>query len=335
MEHNCTCKNICIDTGEAEEYNSQNGDEIPVWRLIMSVKDEIQKLKQEKHAVILAHYYVSDEVQDIADDIGDSFYLSKKAAQTDADIIVFCGVSFMGESAKILNPEKKVLMPDATADCAMAHMATVQKIQAIKDQYDDLAVVCYINSTAEVKTVSDVCVTSSNAVKIVNALPNRNILFVPDGNLGRYVAEQVPEKQVILNDGYCPIHAALTREAVLQAKKVHPNAALLVHPECTQALLAEADYIGSTSGIIQYAGESSCSEFLIGTEMGVFYELRKKNPEKKFYTLTDQQICWDMKKITLEKVLTVLKTEENQVQISETVRQKAMRPLERMLELAK
>ena len=301
----------------------------------MSVRDEIQRLKREKNAVILAHYYVEDAIQDIADEIGDSFYLSKKAAQTDADIIVFCGVSFMGESAKILNPGKKVLMPDATADCAMAHMVNLKQLQEIKDRYDDLAVVCYINSTAEVKTHSDVCVTSANAVKIVRTLPNQNIFFIPDGNLGRYVAEQVPEKNVMLNDGYCPIHAAMTREAVLRAKGAHPEAAFLVHPECTRELLEEADYIGSTSGIIQYASESDRQEFLIGTEIGVFCELKKRNPEKQFYTLTDQQICWDMKKITLEKVAEVLRNESNEVQISETVRQQAMRPLERMLELAK
>jgi quinolinate synthase len=301
----------------------------------MSVRDEIQRLKREKNAVILAHYYVEDAIQDIADEIGDSFYLSKKAAQTDADIIVFCGVSFMGESAKILNPGKKVLMPDATADCAMAHMVNLKQLQEIKDRYDDLAVVCYINSTAEVKTHSDVCVTSANAVKIVRKLPNQNIFFIPDGNLGRYVAEQVPEKNVMLNDGYCPIHAAMTREAVLRAKGAHPEAAFLVHPECTRELLEEADYIGSTSGIIQYASESDRQEFLIGTEIGVFCELKKRNPEKQFYTLTDQQICWDMKKITLEKVAEVLRNESNEVQISETVRQQAMRPLERMLELAK
>ena len=301
----------------------------------MSVRDEIQRLKREKNAVILAHYYVEDAIQDIADEIGDSFYLSKKAAQTDADIIVFCGVSFMGESAKILNPGKKVLMPDATADCAMAHMVNLKQLQEIKDRYDDLAVVCYINSSAEVKTHSDVCVTSANAVKIVRKLPNQNIFFIPDGTLGRYVAEQVPEKNVMLNDGYCPIHAAMTREAVLRAKGAHPEAAFLVHPECTRELLEEADYIGSTSGIIQYASESDRQEFLIGTEIGVFCELKKRNPEKQFYTLTDQQICWDMKKITLEKVAEVLRNESNEVQISETVRQQAMRPLERMLELAK
>ena len=300
-----------------------------------SLREEIEILKKEKQAVILAHYYVPDEVQEIADYTGDSFYLSKVAKETDAKILVFAGVSFMGESAKILNPEKKVLLPDPTADCAMAHMVNLKQLQEIKDRYDDLAVVCYINSTAEVKTHSDVCVTSANAVKIVRKLPNQNIFFIPDGNLGRYVAEQVPEKNVMLNDGYCPIHAAMTREAVLRAKGAHPEAAFLVHPECTRELLEEADYIGSTSGIIQYASESDRQEFLIGTEIGVFCELKKRNPEKQFYTLTDQQICWDMKKITLEKVAEVLRNESNEVQISETVRQQAMRPLERMLELAK
>lgn len=301
----------------------------------MSVKDEIQKLKREKNAVILAHYYVSDDVQDIADDIGDSYYLSKKAAETDADIIVFCGVSFMGESAKILNPGKKVLMPDASADCAMAHMVTMNKIEEIRAQYADLAVVCYINSTAEIKTVSDVCVTSSNAVKIVKQLPNRNIFFVPDENLGRYVAEQVPGKNVILNQGFCPIHAAMTKEAVAKARKAHPQAALLAHPECTKEVLDEADYIGSTSGIIEYVKESPHSEFLIGTEIGVFCKMKRQNPEKKFYPLLEEQICGDMKKVTLQKVAEVLKTEQNEMLISEEMRQKAMRPLERMLELAK
>ena len=171
-----------------------------------SIKEEIEQLKKEKNAVILAHYYVPDEVQEIADYIGDSYYLSKKAKETEAEIIVFAGVSFMGESAKILNPSKTVLMPDGDADCPMAHMASVEKVQKMRTIYQDLAVVCYINSTAELKTVSDVCVTSSNAVKIVKALPNRNIFFIPDGNLAAYVAEQVPEKNIIPNDGYCPVH---------------------------------------------------------------------------------------------------------------------------------
>lgn len=300
----------------------------------MSVTDEIRRLKEEKNAVILAHYYVSDEVQEIADYIGDSYYLSKIAKKTQADIIVFCGVMFMGESAAILNPDKKVLMPDRIADCAMAHMADLGKIEDMRRIYDDLAVVCYINSTAEIKTHADVCVTSANAIKIVKNLPNHNVFFIPDGNLGRYVAEQVPEKNVILNNGYCPVHAAMTLQEVKDAKKAHPDAKFLVHPECTKDLLDEADYIGSTSGIIDFVSADESEEYIIGTEEGVFYELRKQNPDKKFYTLSPKQICADMKLITLEKVLDTLKNETNEITVTEEMREKALAPLERMLELA-
>lgn len=301
----------------------------------MSVTEEIRRLKNEKNAVILAHYYVPDEVQEIADYIGDSYYLSKAAKETQADIIVFCGVRFMGESAAILNPDKKVLMPDLDADCAMAHMVNLDKIAEMRNLYDDLAVVCYINSTAEIKTYSDVCVTSANAVKIVRNLPNQNIFFIPDGNLGRYVAEQVPEKNIVLNDGYCPVHAALTAEDVKKAKKLHPKAKFLVHPECTKELLDEADYIGSTSGIIQFVEKDDEDEYIIGTEAGVFYELKKQNPDKKFYTLTQKQICTDMKFVTLEKVLDVLQHETNEITVTEDMRKRALIPLENMLALAK
>ena len=301
----------------------------------MSITEEIKQLKKEKNAVILAHYYVPDEVQEIADYIGDSYYLSKAAKDTDADIIVFCGVSFMGESAVILNPDKKVLMPDLSADCAMAHMVNLDKVCSMRETYDDLAVVCYINSTAEIKCLSDVCVTSANAVKIVKNLPNQNIFFIPDGNLGRYVAEQVPEKNVMLNDGYCPIHAAMTVEQVRKAKAEHPGAKFLVHPECTKDLLDEADYIGSTSGIIHFVAEDDGEEYIIGTEVGVFYELKKQNPDKKFYTISPNQICLDMKLVTLEKVLEVLKHETNEMTITEEMREKALAPLEKMLMLAK
>lgn len=301
----------------------------------MSIIEKIKQLKETKKAIILAHYYCPDEVQEIADYIGDSYYLSKVAKETDAEIIVFCGVSFMGESAAILNPDKKVLMPDMAADCAMAHMVDLDKIKEMREKYDDLAVVCYINSTAEIKSYSDVCVTSANAVKIVRDLQNQNIFFIPDGNLGRYVAEKVPEKNVILNTGYCPIHAAMTRESVFAAKAKYPNAKFLVHPECQKDLLDEADYIGSTSGIIDFVEQDQSEEYIIGTEIGVLYELKKRNPDKKFYTLTDKQVCMDMKFITLEKVLEVLWKETNQVIVSEEMRNKALTPLNRMLELAK
>ena len=219
----------------------------------MTIVEEIQKLKQEKNAVILAHYYVRPEIQDIADYIGDSFYLSKVAVGLKEQTIVFCGVSFMGESAKVLNPEKTVLMPDMHADCAMAHMADADTIQKMRDTYEDLAVVCYINSTAELKTHSDVCVTSANAVKIVKELPNKNIFFIPDRNLAHFVAEQVPEKNFVYNEGYCPIHEKMQVEEIKKAKAQHPNAEVLSHPECPKAVLEISDYVGSTSGIIDYA----------------------------------------------------------------------------------
>lgn len=299
------------------------------------IKSRIESLKKEKNAVILAHYYVPAEVQEIADYIGDSFYLSKIAKEASQYTIVFCGVSFMGESAKILSPGKLVLMPDVTADCPMAHMAQVSKIEEVRREYDDVAVVCYINSTGELKQHSDVCVTSANATKIVKALPNKNIYFIPDGNLGRYVATQVKDKHFIFNDGFCPVHAEVCKDDVRAAKEAHPGALLLVHPECRMEILEEADYIGSTSGIIDYASKSSVNEFIIGTELGVMYELEQKNPGKKFYPLVSGQICPDMKKITLEKVLKCMEEESGVVEVGEELRNSAIASLDRMLELAR
>lgn len=301
---------------------------------MIDLQIHIRQLKKEKDAVILAHYYVPAEVQEIADYIGDSFYLSKIATKLEASTIVFCGVSFMGESAKILNPEKTILMPDETADCPMAHMADIQRIKELKEQYEDLAVVCYINSSAQLKCYSDVCVTSSNALKIVRSLPNTNIFFIPDGNLGRYIASQVPEKHFIFNQGYCPVHADLTPDQLVQAKSKHPNALFLAHPECPPHILEMADFIGSTSEMIDYATDNSSSEYIIGTEIGVLFELQKENPTKTFYPIEPQMLCADMKKITLEKVIHVLETGANQVEVSEELRSKANAPLDRMLTLA-
>lgn len=301
----------------------------------MSIVEEIKALKKEKNAVILAHYYVRPEVQAIADYIGDSFYLSKVAVDLKEDTIVFCGVSFMGESAKILNPTKKVLMPDMQADCAMAHMADKETIEKMREKYEDLAVVCYINSTAELKTYSDVCVTSANAVKIVKALPNKNIFFIPDRNLAHYISTLVPEKNFVFNHGYCPVHAQIQTEQVKKAKEEHPNALVLTHPECTEAVVAMSDYIGSTSGIIKFATESQAKEFIICTEDGVLYDLEKKNPEKKFYFTETGPVCHDMKSITLEKILHVLKNGENEVHVGDLLREQSKMPLERMLELGK
>ena len=299
------------------------------------IKEKILNLKKEKNAVILAHYYVDKDVQEIADYIGDSFYLSKVAKSTDAKIIVFCGVRFMGESAHILNPDKKVLMPDMNADCPMAHMADADKIEKLRKEYDDLCVVCYINSTAEIKTCADVCVTSSNAVKIVKNLKSKNIFFIPDGNLGRYVKEQVSDKNIILNDGYCPIHAAITKEDVQKAKELHKGAKFLVHPECTNDIISLADFVGSTKDIIDFSVSDDCAEYIIGTETGVFYELVKKNPDKKFYPVKENQICPDMKLITLDKVYDVLKNETNEITLNEKMCKSAQKPLDLMLEIAK
>ena len=299
------------------------------------MKSQIEQLKIEKNAVILAHYYAPAEVQEIADYVGDSFYLAKVAKQSDANIIVFCGVQFMGESAKILNPDKKVLMPDLAADCPMAHMVADGIIEQMRAKYDDLAVVCYINSTAELKCKSDVCVTSSNAVKIVKALPNKNIFFIPDHNLGSFVAEQVPEKNIILNDGCCPIHAKITASQVLAEKEKHPDAPILTHPECDSSVIELSDYIGSTADIIAYAKKNETKEFIICTEDGVDYKLITDNPGKRFYYPNPHPCCADMKLNTLESVLSVLQKEDNQVIVDDVVRKGALKPLERMLELAK
>lgn len=299
------------------------------------MQEKILKLKREKNAVILAHYYAPDEVQDIADYVGDSFYLAKVAKQSDAEIIVFCGVSFMGESAKILNPDKKVLMPDISADCPMAHMVKDGKIEQMREEYDDLAVVCYINSTAELKVKSDVCVTSSNAVKIVQSLPNKNIFFIPDKNLGRFVAEQVPDKNVILNDGCCPIHIAITAEQVKLEKEKHPDAFILSHPECEEGVLYMSDYIGSTADIISYAKTSPVEEFIICTEDGVSFKLINDNPDKRFYFPNPCPQCKDMKLNTLQSVYSVLLNENNEVEIDDKTREGALIALERMLEIAK
>lgn len=296
--------------------------------------ERIEELKKEKDAVILAHYYVNEEVQAIADYIGDSYYLSKIATKVDQNTILFCGVTFMGESAKILNPKKNVIMPDMASDCPMAHMVDIEKIDQIRKKYKDVAVVCYINSTAELKTYADVCVTSSNAVKIVKALPNQYIFFIPDENLGRFVASQVPEKSFIFNDGFCHVHTSIEKDNVLKAKSIHPDALILAHPECTPLVLELADYIGSTSGIINYATKSDAQEFIILTEMGILYELKLKNPDKKFYSVGHRQFCPNMKRITLEKVLNTLENNSNQVELDDSLRNNANKPLAKMLELA-
>ena len=299
------------------------------------MEKEIARLKKEKDAVILAHYYVDGQVQAIADYVGDSYYLAEVATKVPESTIIFCGVSFMGESAKILNPDKKVIMADKLADCPMAHMVELEKIRAVREKYPDVAVVCYVNSTAEIKTESDVCVTSSNALKIVSNLPNKDIFFIPDNNLGRYVAKQLPEKHFIFNDGFCHVHTSIHKEELMKAMEAHPEAKVLAHPECTEDVLELADYIGSTSQMIDYATASEDKVFIVCTEMGIFYELGQKNPDKKFYSVGHRQFCPNMKRITLESVKKALEDPEEEVVLSEEMRIAAYMPLKKMLELAK
>lgn len=300
------------------------------------IVEEIKRLKKEKDAVILAHYYVDGAIQDIADYLGDSYYLSKIAVDCPQKVIVFAGVEFMGESAKLLNPDKVVLMPDSQADCPMAHMVSEEFINQMRKEYDDLCVVCYINSTAKIKTLADVCVTSSNAKKIVEALPNKNILFIPDQNLGRHIAALVPDKNFLFCEGHCPIHYQITVEDILSAKQKYPNAPVLIHPECCKECVDLADYAGSTSGIIDYAkNDSEHDEFIVVTELGVIHEMEKQNPGKKFYPASDKLICEGMKKNTLEKVRDCLKNSINHVELDDEFMEMAKKPLEKMHELAK
>lgn len=303
-------------------------------RDILALKQEIMQWKEKRNAVILAHYYVDDDVQAIADYVGDSYYLSKLAVDLKEQVIVFCGVSFMGESAKALNPEKRVVMADAQADCPMAHMVNVEKIEQIRREHPDAAVVCYVNSTAEIKAHSDVCVTSSNAVTVVKNLPQREIFFIPDKNLAHYVADMLPEKEFIFHEGYCPLHDEINPAEMLAAKESHPEAEVLTHPECTEEILQMSDFVGSTSQIIDYATESEAQEFIICTETGVFYELEQKNPHKKFYPVKKQQICPDMKRITLEGLRDALKNMEPEMLMPEEIVERSRKPLEKMLELA-
>lgn len=295
---------------------------------------KIKQLKEEKDVVILAHYYVDGEVQQLADYVGDSYYLSKVATKVKEKSILFCGVSFMGESAKILNPEKTVVMADEYADCPMAHMVTAERIAEVRAEYEDVAVVCYVNSTAEIKALSDVCVTSSNAIRVVQRMKERYIFFIPDNNLGRYVAQKVPDKQFIFHDGFCHVHKGIEAAAVREAKQLQPDALVLTHPECTMDVVELSDFVGSTSEIIDYATQSEHDKFIICTEMGVFFELMQKNPDKKFYSVGHRQFCPNMKRVTLDRVEAALEKMEPELTLDREMMQKALQPLQRMLELA-
>ncbi len=296
---------------------------------------EIQRLKQQRNAVILAHNYQRPEIFEVADFIGDSLELARQATRVSADVIVFCGVHFMAESAKILNPEKTVLLPDLRAGCSLADSVTAERLaerkEALREIYPDLAVVAYVNTTADVKAESDVCCTSSNAVKIVDALPNRNILFVPDENLARYV-QQNSDKTIIAWDGNCYVHHQITPDQIMMVKEKLPHVKVLAHPECRTDVLELADAVMSTSGMVQYAKESPALEFLVVTECGLSDRLLLELPEKKFYKAC--KLCRYMKMITLEDTLASLRLMRHQITLDEEIRRRAEAALRRMFELS-
>jgi quinolinate synthase len=294
--------------------------------------EEILAWKKKRKAVILAHVYQPAEIQDIADFIGDSLFLSQQAAQTDAEVIVFCGVYFMAETAAILSPEKIILLPEIKAGCPLADMAPPEKVKEKLKESPKAVIISYVNSFAAVKALSDYCCTSSNAVQVVQAISNKkDILFIPDKNLANFIAQRTKRK-IIPWPGFCPIHNLLTKEDVIKAKKLHPQALLLVHPECRPEVCNLADYIGSTKGIINFVSNNSAKEYIIGTEIGIFHPLKKSNPDKEFFAASEKMICRDMKLINLEKVLRSLQILEPQITVPEDIRKKSLKALSRMLE---
>ncbi len=294
--------------------------------------EKIRELKKEKKAVILVHNYQRPEIQDLADLAGDSLDLSRKAAATDARVIVFCGVYFMAQSAALLSPEKTVLLPVKEAGCQLADMITVQELRKKKKENHQAAVVCYVNSSAEVKAESDICCTSANGIGVINSLKENKILFVPDEHLGRYL-ESKTKKEFILWKGFCPTHYNLLTKDILKAKEKHPQAKILVHPECRLSVIDLADEALSTNGMLEYVKESEAKKFIIGTEMGIIHRLKKENPNKNFYPASANLICPSMKLITLKEVAESLEKMRYKIEIPEEVRKKAKKSLDRMLEV--
>ena len=292
---------------------------------------KIEKLKSEHNAIILAHNYQLPEVQDIADLLGDSLDLAKKAQKTDADNIIFCGVRFMAESAKILNPSKNVIIPDMSAVCPMAAMVDAKGLTKLKKENPDAKVVAYINTTADIKAISDICCTSANGAEIVKSISSEKIIFVPDQNLGAYIKRSFPDKEMIIWPGFCSTHHNIRKEDILKLKKQHPDSEILVHPECRPEIIDIADYAFSTNGMVNHAKNSDVNEFIIGTEKDLCYRLKKENPDKSFYPIR-YAICPNMKKITLEKVLNSLETLEPKVSLSEDIIKKAKIPLKKMMD---
>ncbi|MBU1036135.1 quinolinate synthase NadA [bacterium] len=295
---------------------------------------EILAWKKKREAVILAHVYQPGEIQDIADFTGDSLFLSQQAAKTQAKVIVFCGVQFMAETASILSPEKIVLLPEIKAGCPLADMAPAEKVKSKIKELPEAVVISYVNSSAVVKSLSDYCCTSANAVQIAQAIPaEKEILFLPDMNLADFTARKA-RRNIIPWQGYCPVHNILTKEDVIKVKKLHPKALLLVHPECRPEVCNLADYIGSTRGIIEFASNNPAKEYIIGTELGIFHPLKKNNPDKQFFPASKKMICKDMKLITLEKVLYSLQNLEPRITVPEDIRIKSLKALNRMIEIS-
>lgn len=293
----------------------------------------IEVYQSTRNAVILAHNYQLGEIQDVADFVGDSLELSRKAAETEADTIVFCGVHFMAETAKILSPDKTVLIPDPQAGCPMADMITVEQLREFKAQYPGRPVVAYVNTSAAVKAEVDICCTSANAVKVVEAVDADEILFVPDKCLADYVASKT-SKKIIAYPGFCPTHMRILPEDILRQKALHPNAVIVAHPECPRATWELADAVCSTSGILRYVKESDAREFIIGTEEGMIHRLKKENPDKEFYSPSDRTICPNMKKITLEKLAWSLEDNQFPIELSTDIIDKARTAIERMVAIA-
>jgi quinolinate synthase len=296
----------------------------------LPLAERILKLKQERNAVFLVHNYQLGEVQDIADFVGDSLGLSQNAAKTKADVIVFCGVHFMAETAAILCPDMTVLLPDPHAGCPMADMITAEQLRQKKKELPNASVVCYVNSTAEVKAESDICCTSANAVKVVESVENDEILFVPDQYLGQYVSTKT-NKKIYLWPGYCPTHARIRDQDIIRLKQEYPQAKVVVHPECRPEVIALADEVASTGGMIRYARKEDVSEMIVGTELGIIHRLKKENPGKKFIPVSEQAVCPNMKLITLEKVLWSLEEMAPEVKVPEDIRLRAKAAVDKML----
>lgn len=294
------------------------------------LRERLLQLKKERNAIILAHYYQRDEIQEVADFRGDSFLLAQKAAQTDADVIVFCGVHFMGESAKILAPNKMVIIPDERAGCPMADMVNVDGLRKLKAQHPNATVVTYINSSAEIKAETDICCTSANAVKVVNSVEGDEVIWVPDKNLGHYV-QQNTDKKMIIWEGYCNTHDMLTVKDVEEMKAKYPNAQFVVHPECRPEVVELGDFVGSTTAIIKYCKESDCQEFIVGTEDGTGYQLRLDSPGKTFHFASKYLVCPNMKVNNLKKLVKCLETMQPQIYVPPHVAEQARLSLERML----